>query len=94
MELIIWPTALTLLFFMDPHAVNGQTLCLVKKIGLTWCPGCGLGHSISFFLHGEWRASLKSHPLGPFAIVVLAYRTFELARLQWQSFAKLKNHYT
>ncbi|WP_106600030.1 DUF2752 domain-containing protein [Chitinophaga ginsengisoli] len=93
-ELIVWPTALLLLFFMDPHQDSKATFCLLKRMGIPWCPGCGLGHSISFFLHGEWRASLKSHPLGPFAILILLYRTFQLARLQWQSFAEPKNHYT
>ncbi|WP_410688354.1 DUF2752 domain-containing protein [Chitinophaga filiformis] len=93
-ELIMWPTALLLLFFMHPSPTGEASLCILKRIGIPWCPGCGLGHSIHYLLHGEWRASLKSHPLGPFALLILTYRTFQLARLQWQSFAELKNHYT
>lgn len=93
-ELIVWPTAFVLLYFMDPAQNNGLSFCILKQVGIPWCPGCGLGHSISFLLHGEWRAALKNHPLGPFAIVVLTYRTYQLIRLQWQSFAELKNHYT
>ena len=93
-ELIVWPTALMLLFLMDPHQHNGESLCMLKRMKLPWCPGCGLGHSISFLLHGKWNAALKSHPLGPFAVLILTYRTIQLAKLQWQSFAELKNHYT
>ncbi|PWV53973.1 uncharacterized protein DUF2752 [Chitinophaga sp. S165] len=89
-ELIMWPAALLLLFFMDPGQHNGESFCLLKRLEIPWCPGCGLGHSINFLLHGEWSASLKSHPLGPFAVIILTYRTFQLAKLQWQSFAELK----
>ncbi|WP_410682405.1 DUF2752 domain-containing protein [Chitinophaga filiformis] len=93
-ELMIWPAALSLLFFMDPHQASNASCCMLKRMGIPWCPGCGLGHSIHFLLHGEWRTCLKNHPLGPFAVLILTYRTFQLARLQWQSFAELKNHYT
>jgi hypothetical protein len=92
-ELIIWPVAFILLFLMDTHAPDRQSLCFLKRLGIPWCPGCGLGHSIHFLLHGEWKASLKSHPLGPFAVIILMYRTFQLAKLQWASFMELKNHY-
>jgi hypothetical protein len=92
-ELIIWPAALILLFVMNPHCDNGPGFCLLKRLGIPWCPGCGLGHSVSFLLHGEWKEAFKSHFLGPFALIMLVYRTFQLARLQWQSFAELKNHY-
>ncbi|MBW8686013.1 DUF2752 domain-containing protein [Chitinophaga rhizophila] len=93
-ELIIWPTALILLFLMDPYSDNGPGFCMLKRIGITWCPGCGMGHSISFLLHGQWKASLQAHFLGPFALPLLTYRIFQLGRAQWQSFAELKNHYT
>ncbi|ACU58148.1 hypothetical protein Cpin_0650 [Chitinophaga pinensis DSM 2588] len=93
-ELFVWPTALILLYIMDPHNNNGPGFCVFKRIGVPWCPGCGLGHSISFLLHGEWKAAFQSHFLGPFALLILVYRTIQLGRLQWQSFAELKNHYT
>jgi hypothetical protein len=93
-ELFIWIMALLLLYFMNPWQHNGFSFCLLKQLGVTWCPGCGLGHSISFLLHGEWKASINRHPLGPFAVIVLIFRIIQLARLQWQSFAELKNHYT
>lgn len=63
----------------------------MKWLGAPCCPGCGLGHSISYMLHGNWQAAFKSHPLGPFAIIILLYRTFQLGRLY---IMKPKNHYT
>lgn len=89
-ELLVWPTALLLLYFMDPHRHGEHSLCILKRIGLAFCPGCGLGHAISFLLHGQWSDSQKAHPLGPFAILVLGYRIVQLVRSQWQSFAELK----
>lgn len=93
-ELFIWPVALVLLFLMDPHASGDFSLCPLSYLHIRWCPGCGLGHSISFVLHGEWKASLKSHPLGPFAVIILLYRTYQLGQLQIQSFSELKKRLT
>ncbi|SFD32933.1 Protein of unknown function [Chitinophaga sp. CF118] len=93
-ELFIWPTALVLLYFMDPHASNDKSFCLLKQIGIPWCPGCGMGHSINYLLHGQWMASLKSHPLGGFAVIILLYRTIQLGQLQIQSFTELKKRLT
>lgn len=75
---------------MDP-AGSGQSFCLLKRMDITWCPGCGLGHSINYLLHGQWRASLESHPLGAFATAVLVYRIWQLGRQQLQTFSELKN---
>ena len=93
-ELLVWPTALILLYFMDPLGPIGQSFCLLKRIGIPWCPGCGLGHGIHYLLHGEWKSAFKSHPLAPFALGMLIYRTIQLGRIQWQSLSELKNHYT
>jgi hypothetical protein len=90
-ELFIWPAALVLLYFMDPHTTHAFSLCPLKYLGVTWCPGCGLGHSISFLMHGEWKASFHSHPLGAFAIIILIYRTLQLGL---QSFTELKQSHT
>jgi hypothetical protein len=83
LELLIWPIALVLLFLMNPDPANTQSFCLFKRLGLPWCPGCGLGHSIHYLLHGQWKASFHSHPLGPFAVLVLLHRTLQLARQQF-----------
>jgi hypothetical protein len=49
-------------------------------MGFKYCPGCGLGHSISYFLHGEVTRSLQTHPLGIIATVILVSRIFSLLK--------------
>ncbi|WP_375585764.1 DUF2752 domain-containing protein [Cyclobacterium xiamenense] len=81
LEFFTWTTALIGLFFFgaieEPHA----GLCPVANLGFTWCPGCGLGRSIHLLLHGEFQASWAMHPLGSFALMVIALRQFELLNL-------------
>ncbi|KAA2245828.1 DUF2752 domain-containing protein [Chitinophaga agrisoli] len=90
-ELLVWPLALTALYFMNPHG-SGPSLCPLKWLGVPWCPGCGLGHAIHYLLHGNWRASWNSHPMGAFALIVLLYRTFDLARQAFRNSSYLKNN--
>lgn len=92
-ELLVWPLALGALYLMDPHG-SGPSLCPLKWLGLSWCPGCGLGHAIHYLLHGEWAASWHSHPLGTFALGVLIWRTVDLAKQQIQIFYHLKKNPT
>lgn len=93
-EVFIWPVALVLLYFMDPDTPGNQSFCLLKHLGIPWCPGCGIGHSINYLLHGQWMAALKSHPLGPFAVIILLYRTIQLGRSQIQTFSELLKQQT
>lgn len=76
-EIAIWSTALVLLTLMPPNDVH-YSLCPLKAAGIDFCPGCGLGHSLSWLLHGEFRNSLHTHPLGVFALGVLVYRIITL----------------
>jgi hypothetical protein len=84
-ELIAWPLALILLYFMNLGKDAGS-LCLLKNLGFPFCPGCGLGHGIHYFLHGQWAAAIRHHWLSPLIVVVLLYRTMQLARLQYIDF--------
>jgi hypothetical protein len=79
-ELSIWITALILLAFMSPTNTHAS-LCPLNASGVDFCPGCGLGHSISWLLHGNITASLKSHPFGIAAIIILLIRIYTLIRL-------------
>ncbi|MGO4294732.1 DUF2752 domain-containing protein [Chitinophaga sp. RAB17] len=81
-ELIAWPLGLVLLYLMTPDE-NAGSLCLLKNLGIPFCPGCGLGHGIHYFLHGQWSAAIHHHWLSPLVVVVLLYRTVQLARLQY-----------
>jgi uncharacterized protein DUF2752 len=73
LEGIIWLTALIFLAFQDPGS-HHYTLCPLKNLGFDFCPGCGLGRSVTYFFHGDLSGSFHSHPLGIFAIVVLLVR--------------------
>ncbi|MEO6820598.1 MAG: DUF2752 domain-containing protein [Ginsengibacter sp.] len=85
-ELIFWVTSLILLAMMDPRNSVHFSLCIFKLLGLSFCPGCGLGHSISFLFHGNVSASLHAHPLGIFALIIILIRIFKLF------FLSFKNH--
>jgi Protein of unknown function (DUF2752) len=78
-ELIFWIGGLTYLALMNPSETH-FSLCPIKNLGFSFCPGCGLGHSISFLFHGQIKASFHHHPLGIFALVVILGRVFKLIK--------------
>ncbi|WP_212001046.1 DUF2752 domain-containing protein [Chitinophaga sp. HK235] len=84
-ELLAWPAGLLCLFFLDP-AANHPSLCLLKNVGIPFCPGCGLGHGVHYLLHGQWREAVHHHWLAPVVVATLLYRTFQLARQQYTDF--------
>ncbi len=90
-ELLFWITSLILLAIMPPAIDAHYSLCIFKLIGINICPGCGIGHSISWFFHGNIQASLLSHPLGIFAVIVIQYRIYKL--LLFHFFSKSINNY-
>lgn len=79
LELICWVTALFLLAVSDVQEQH-FTLCPLGNMGITWCPGCGLGRSISSLLHCNIQASLQSHWLGIPVLGVLIYRIVSLIK--------------
>ncbi len=81
LECGIWISGLVVLAFVNPAGETHFSLCLFKWIGLTFCPGCGLGHAVSWLFHGDIQRSLQAHPLGLLAVTVLFYRIFNLTRL-------------
>jgi len=91
-ELIFWLTALILLALMPPSIDTHYSLCVFKFVGLNFCPGCGLGHSISYLFHGDVQASLASHPLGIFAVLIIVCRIYKLLQLHLFT-KKLNNNY-
>jgi len=78
-ELIIWPGALLFLAFTHPANDEHFTFCVFRLLGFEACPGCGLGHAISYLLHGEFAASWEAHPLGFAAVLILSYRVITLS---------------
>lgn len=85
-ELLVWVTGLLLLAFME---TGGHfTLCPLKNAGWDFCPGCGLGRSISLLFKGDLTASLEVHPLGIFAVIILSFRILNLTKHYFQNYGK------
>lgn len=73
-EIIAFSVGLIFLALMDPYTASGPGLCLWENLGFSFCPGDGLGHSISFIFRGEISNSLEANILGPFALIILLTR--------------------
>jgi hypothetical protein len=79
-ELVFWIAALIALAITNPNGQLHFTLCPLKLLGITWCPGCGLGHAISFLFHGDIRRSFHAHWLGIPALIVILHRIYFLGK--------------
>lgn len=80
-ELIIWCAALIALAVIEPTHEAHFTICPLANLGFDFCPGCGLGMSISYLLHFDVVQSFHTHPLGIAAFVVLVLRIISIIRL-------------
>ena len=74
----MWSGGLLLLGCMNPTAEQHFSLCVFKWMGFSFCPGCGLGHSISWLFRGQVMQSFQTHPLGIFALAILLHRIYML----------------
>ena len=90
-ELSFWIVSLMYLVMINP-AESHFSLCLFNRLGFTWCPGCGIGHSISYLLHGEFLKSLETHWLGTFALLVIVYRILQLIFNTYSNYNKNQYH--
>ncbi|MEO7802571.1 MAG: DUF2752 domain-containing protein [Ginsengibacter sp.] len=79
-EITAWLMALVMLAAMNT-AERGFTLCLFKMAGFSWCPGCGLAHSMAYAIHGEIAASIKTHWFGIPAMLIIVNRVIVLAKM-------------
>lgn len=78
LEAIVWIGAFIYLAVHNPYAHGEFTLCPLKNLGFNYCPGCGLGRSVSFFLHGDVVRSFQTHILGIPATIILFFRIISL----------------
>ena len=76
LEAYFWLAALVSMAFTTPTHDTHFTFCIFKLLGIDFCPGCGLGHSIIFLFHGDFKDSWESHPLAILAVAVLLHRIF------------------
>ena len=87
LEGILWILALSYLAFIDPYETSHFTFCPFNNLGIDFCPGCGLGRSISLIYRGDLQSSLSTHPLGIFALTILTARIYKLTK---NSYKKIK----
>jgi hypothetical protein len=85
LEAYFWVFGLTILFFVEPHPGH-FSICPFYHLGFSFCPGCGLGTSISHLMHGDPLLSFQSHPLGGIALIILSYRIFQLIKTNHKSY--------
>jgi len=90
-EASIWIAALLYLALIHIPGNTHFTICPIKNLGFDFCPGCGLGNSVSYFFHGDFYRSFTAHPLGIFAVVVLLFRIVFLIKNNWSYYGK---HFT
>ncbi|MGN8058961.1 DUF2752 domain-containing protein [Pedobacter sp. 22163] len=80
LELFFWVAALVLLATANSHE-HHFTLCPLANLGFEdWCPGCGIGRSISHILHGEFTESFAEHWFGFPALLIIIYRIYTLIK--------------
>jgi hypothetical protein len=80
LEAMIWTAGLIVLAFYNPDGETHFSICPLYNLGFDFCPGCGLGKSISLLFRGELTRSFAAHPMGIFAVIVLSYRIFQLTK--------------
>ena len=72
-EWIAFLTGLILMATMNPYE-TGESFCLIEQVGIPFCPGHGLGHSIAFLFRGEFGQSISANLFGPLAVLILSFR--------------------
>ncbi|MCJ8211734.1 DUF2752 domain-containing protein [Mucilaginibacter sp. RS28] len=88
-ELVFWLMAIIALGVTNPGDNGHFSLCPLKLAGFTWCPGCGIGHAISWLLHGNLHNSFKAHWLGMPALGVILVRICNLFGLHFSKFKSI-----
>ncbi|MFA6455903.1 MAG: DUF2752 domain-containing protein [Bacteroidota bacterium] len=92
-ELILWIVALLFLACIDPYASQQFSLCPLNNLGFDYCPGCGLGRSVSHILHGNLQASISAHLLGLPALLILIHRIIQILFLRVCQFRKYSSYH-
>jgi hypothetical protein len=76
-EWVVFLCGLVLMGTMDP-TVQGTSFCFFEFIGIEFCPGEGLGHSIAWLFRGEFNNAIEANLLGPIAVIVLSLRILQI----------------
>jgi len=86
-EAVVWILGLLFLILIHTPGKTHLTICPLANLGIDFCPGCGLGNSISYLFRGEFVFSFHSHPLGIFAFVVITTRIISIIKDNWRKYA-------
>ena len=79
-EGFIWIAALFYFaFYVNPFETH-FTICPLSSAGVEYCPGCGLGNSISLFFHGYFIESFNTHILGIPALLIIFHRIYSIIK--------------
>lgn len=78
-EWFIFLSGLILMGTMDP-TIQSTSFCFFDLIGIEFCPGEGLGHSIAWIFRGEFKNALEANLFGPLAVAVLSLRILQVWR--------------
>lgn len=76
-EWIALLSGLVLMVLHNPYS-SSASICIIDRMGFTFCPGCGLGASVAYLFRGEFLSSLQSHPLGLPAVIVIMARVITI----------------
>ena len=88
LEAAIWIGTLLYLAFLHTPGETHFVICPINNLGFDFCPGCGLGNSISFIFQGKIYNSFLSHLLGLLALTVLIIRIIQLIKNNWSNYGK------
>ena len=77
-EAAVWVCGLTILILFNSDNDLHFTICPLANLGFEFCPGCGLGNSISYIFKGDLISSFNSHPLGIFALIIITSRIISI----------------
>jgi len=86
-EAAIWIFGLLYLAIINSPESTHFTICPFANLGINFCPGCGLGNSISFLFRGDFISSFHSHPLGIFALIIIIARIISIIKFNWRRYA-------
>ena len=79
-EAIVWIAGLLALATVDPNAPGHFSICIPSKLGIDFCPGCGLGRSMALLYDGQIAESFRMHPLGIPVVFILCCRIYTLIK--------------
>ena len=75
-------TGLLLMALLDPLS-TAPSVCPLDLLNVEFCPGEGLGRSISYGFRGNFTASMQAHPAGLAAIIIISGRIITIICRNW-----------